>query len=249
MTTLKLPMQLTPRRTATLRQQGNTLTGMIIGLIVGLAIAVAVALAITKGATPFTDKAAKPGKLAEPTPGQASDPNKPLYGSRDAAREANKHLTDKPNPPEAAPAHAPARDVDPLAAVIASMKEPAEAKPEIRKHVAPAVAVSAATPAAPAAEPARAPAAQQVAKAEAGGDDKVIYFLQAGAFREMSDAEATRAKLALLGFEAAISDRVSDAGTLHRVRIGPYSQVETMTRARAKLVDSGVDVAIVRNQK
>ena len=88
-----------------------------------------------------------------------------------------------------------------------------------------------------------------VARTDAAGDDKVVYFLQAGAFREMSDAENTRAKLALLGFEAAISDRASDAGVLHRVRIGPFNQVEAMNKARAKLIDSGIDVAIVRNQK
>ena len=87
------------------------------------------------------------------------------------------------------------------------------------------------------------------ARAEAADDTKVVYFLQAGAFREMTDAESTRAKLALLGFEAAISDRNSDAGVLHRVRIGPYGQVEAMNKARAKLIDAGVDVAIVRNQK
>ena len=221
-----------PRSAARLRQHGNTLTGMIIGLIVGLAIAVAVALAITKGATPFTDKAARPGKLAEPTAGQASDPNKPLYGSREAAREANKQLTDKPRPATAA------TEPDPLAAAIAAMKDPADAKPEVRKYVAPAIA-------APAHELARA----VPPKVDASSDEKVIYFLQAGAFREMPDAENTRAKLALLGFEATISDRISDAGILHRVRIGPYSQVEAMTRARAKLIDSGIDVAIVRNQK
>ena len=67
--------------------------------------------------------------------------------------------------------------------------------------------------------------------------------------RDLSDAEATRAKLALLGFEAAISDRTSDSGVLHRVRLGPYNQVEAMNQARAKLLDSGVDVAIVRNQR
>ncbi|MDL2354920.1 MAG: SPOR domain-containing protein [Pseudomonadota bacterium] len=223
--------------TAPRRQQGNTLTGMIIGLIIGLAIAVAVALAITKGATPFTDKSAKPAKL-EPTAGQVSDPNKPLYGSKEAAREANRQLADKPKKPEA----------DPLAAVIATMKDPADLKAEGKKPAAPATA-PAHTPAA------EAPAAHELARVvtaktePAAGDDKVIYFLQAGAFREVADAETTRAKLALLGFEAAISDRVSDAGVLHRVRIGPYSQVEAMNRARAKLIDSGIDVAIVRNQK
>jgi hypothetical protein len=33
------------------------------------------------------------------------------------------------------------------------------------------------------------------------------------------------------------------------VRVGPYAQVETLNRARAKLIDAGVDVAIVRNQR
>lgn len=213
------------------RQQGNTLTGIIIGLIVGLGIAVVVALAITKGATPFTDKTAK-AKTADPTPGQVSDPNKPLYGSREAAREANKHFADKPKP---------APDADPLAKVIAGLKDPADRKAEGKAPVAPAAAAEAPAPH----ELARVVAA----RAEAASDDKVVYFLQAGAFREMSDAEAARAKLALLGFEATISDRTSDAGVLHRVRIGPYSQVEARDRARAKLIDNGIDVAIVRNQK
>ena len=212
------------------RQQGNTLTGMIIGLIVGLAIAVAVALAITKGSTPFTDKT-KTGKPAEPTAGQVSDPNKPLYGSKEAAREANKQFADKPKP--AAPA-----DADPLAKVIAGLKDPADLKAEARE-------AKAAVADAPPHELARVVAA----RADAAGDDKVIYFLQAGAFREVADAENVRAKLALLGFEAAISDRASDAGVLHRVRIGPFNQVEALNKARAKLIDGGIDVAIVRNQK
>jgi cell division protein FtsN len=225
------------RHAASRRQQGNTLTGLIIGLIVGLAIAVAVALAITKGSTPFTDKLAKQGKAAEPTPGQVSDPNKPLYGNKDAAREANKQFAEKPKAP----------DADPLAAVIAGLKDPADLKAEGKAPVAPAPAPAAAmAPAAPAAAPHE---LARVVNANATPDDKVVYFLQAGAFREMSDAENTRAKLALLGFEANISDRASDAGVLHRVRLGPYNQVELMNKARAKLIDSGIDVAIVRNQK
>jgi cell division protein FtsN len=204
---------------------------MIIGLIVGLAIAVAVALAITKGATPFTEKSGKAGKAAEPTAGQVSDPNKPLYSSKDAAREANKQFAEKAKA---------AADTDPLAPVIAGLKDPAA---DGKAPVAQAVAAEA-----PAAhEPARVAPAK--VEAVAAVDDKVVYFLQAGAFREMSDAENTRAKLALLGFEASISDRASDAGVLHRVRVGPYSQVDSMNKARAKLIDSGVDVAIVRNQK
>lgn len=209
------------------RQRGSTLTGIIIGLIIGLAIAVAVALAITKGASPFTDKAVKTGRPADPEPGQATDPNKPLYSNRDAAREANKELSAR-----ATTRSGNAADADPLGAAIAGMKEPAAHGEAARPAPAPA-------PAAPAA-PAAAPAA---------GGDGYVYYLQAGAFREMADAESAKAKLALLGFEASISDRTSDSGVLHRVRMGPYNQVEAMNKARAKLLDSGVDVAIVRNQK
>ncbi len=220
------------------RQRGSTLTGLIIGLIVGLGIAVAVALTITKGASPFTDKTVKAGRPADPAPGQAQDPNKPMYANRDAARVANKEITEKAaarsGGTDAAPAPAakPA-DVDPLGQAIAAMKEPAPARVEPK----PETRVASAAPAAPAAAPA----------AAAGGE--YIYYLQAGAFRDLSDAEATRARLALLGFEAAISDRTSDSGVLHRVRLGPYNQVEAMNKARAKLLDSGVDVAIVRNQR
>lgn len=239
------------------RQRGNTLTGIIIGLIVGLGIAVAVALVITKGATPFTDKSGKLGKLAEPTAGQVSDPNKPLYSNKDAARAANKELTEK----------APAADVDPLAKVIATIntEHPAAANGTITpKPAAPAAgaAPAAATPTAAtpvALKPETGARAVDVVKANAdtaaaaataaGGDDKFVYYLQTGAFREMPDAETARAKLALLGFEAAISDRASDSGVLHRVRTGPYHQIDAMNKARAKLLDSGIDVAIVRNQK
>ncbi|MDQ2819102.1 MAG: SPOR domain-containing protein [Pseudomonadota bacterium] len=218
------------------RQRGNTLTGFIVGLIIGLGIAVAVALTITKGATPFTDKSGKLGRPADPAPADAADPNKPLYGNRDAARAANRALIEKAEKPAApvvatpkpAPAPASAADPDPLGKAIAQLKEPAQRVPAAPTAIA-------ATPA-----PAAAPAA---------GEDRFTYYLQAGAFREMADAESTRAKLALLGFEAAISDRNSDSGVLHRVRVGPYNQVETMNKARAKLLDSGVDVAIVRNQK
>ncbi|MDQ1922121.1 SPOR domain-containing protein [Massilia pseudoviolaceinigra] len=219
---LKLPLK---------HQQGNTLTGIVIGLIVGLVIAVAVALAITKGATPFTDKTGKAGKMGEPTAGQAADPNKPLYGNKEAARAANKQITDKPK--AATPAEA-----DPLGAAIANMKE----KPALAPAPAPAPAPT---------QVAAAPSAQNVTPTAAAepAEEKITYYLQAGAFREVADAENTRAKLALLGFEAVISERANDSGVLHRVRIGPYGQVEAMNKARAKLVDAGIDVAIVRNQK
>lgn len=240
------------------RQRGSTLTGIIIGLVIGLGIAVAVALTITKGASPFTEKTAKSGRPADPAPGQALDPNKPMYANRDAARVASKEVADKAaarsarpaEAPEAlpAPAHAPAgggaaASDDPLGAAIAGLKEPAEVRPEPARAENRQVAM--ATRPAPAAAT---PSPSASPSASAGGD-RTIYYLQFGAFRNMSDAEATRAKLALLGFETTISDHNNDSGVLHRVRLGPFNQVEAMNKARAKLLDSGVDVAIVRNQR
>lgn len=233
------------------RQRGNTITGIIIGLIVGLGIAVVVALAITKGASPFTDKGPKQSKVDVP-PGQVADPNKPLYGSRDAAREANKELQAK----------ATKAAEDPLGAAIAGMNAnggtaPAAPAAPATASTAPAAAAPAAAPngAAPAAPRTAAtgapgaPAAPAAAAPAAKAEGDVVYYLQAGAFKEMNDAEASRAKLALLGFEAAISDRTTDGGVLHRVRIGPFAQAEAMNKARAKLSENGVDVAIVRNQR
>jgi cell division protein FtsN len=206
------------------RQSGNTLTGLIIGLVVGLAIAVVVALAITKGSTPFTDKSGKLGKPAEPTAGQISDPNKPLYGGKDAAREANKEFQ------KAAPA------VPDAAAVVAAVKMPAAVAPKTDG-------------AKPAELPAKVVPATGAPAAAAGADDKYVYYLQVGEFREASNADNTRAKLALLGFEASVSERTVDNNVLHRVRLGPYAQVEAMNKVRSKLTENGVDVAVVRNQK
>ena len=221
------------------RQQGNTIIGIVIGLVIGLTIAVVVALVINKGSTPFTDKG-RGSKAAEPTAGQAADPNKPMYGNKDAAREAAKDFAkDTPKAPAGDPLQAV---VDKIQGAPAATPAPAPAAPAEKPKAAP--------PAPAAANVAPAPAkATPAAAAADGGDDKFIYYLQAGAFREIADAESARAKLALLGFEANVSDRATDTGVLHRVRLGPFNQVEAMNKVRSKLSENGVDVAVVRNQK
>ncbi len=220
---------------STLRQRGNTLVGIIIGLVIGLVIAVIVALMITKGQSPFTERTARTAKPAESS-GQIADPNKPMYGNRDAVRSANREFEKdaqqaaQPKPQPAAPAP------DPLQAVVDRIQNQPDKKP--------------APPVAPAPLNTAAPPAQSAAPApSAAGEDKWVYYLQAGAYRDTADAEAVRAKLALLGFEANVSDRSTDSGVLHRVRVGPFTQVEAMNKVRSKLSENGVDVAVVRNQK
>lgn len=210
------------------RQTGGTLLGVIIGLIVGLAIALGVAVTITKTSLPFLNKQGKPEKAVELTPGQASDPNRPLYGSKEAAREAAKNFAksaETPPPAGITPVPVDKPAVDKSAAVKPLVIKPTESKPAEGKDAAAA------------------------AKAESP-DDKWSYYLQAGAFREQTDAENTRAKLALAGIEASISERPSEGGsTLYRVRVGPFNQLEAMNRVRSKLSDNGVDVAVVRIAK
>ncbi len=225
------------------RQQGSTLVGIIIGLVIGLGIAVIVALMITKGQSPFTERAARTAKPAESS-GQIADPNKPMYGNRDATRSANRDFErDAAQPQQQQPQQPPkAAAADALQAVVDRI----QAQPNAHRSTTP----PAPAPAAPVPLNTAAPPAQSAVPApSAAGDEKWVYYLQAGAYREVADAEAVRAKLALIGFEATVSDRTTDSGVLHRVRVGPFTQVEAMNKVRSKLSENGVDVAVVRNQK
>jgi len=206
------------------KQAGGTFLGLILGLIVGLGIAVVVALMITKSPIPFVNKVTRQER-PELSPGQATDPNKPLYGNKDS------------NPP---------KETDNSAADAPRSDTPAETQKPIA--VPPLVKSVDAGKDKPVAA-----AKDQGGKTDnvesAASDDKWSYFLQTGAFREQADAESARAKLALLGFEAKVSERPSDNGSLYRVRIGPIGQAETVNRMRSKLSDNGVDAAIVRIPK
>lgn len=194
------------------QQRGNTLVGIIIGLVIGLSIAVVVALVINKAATPFTNKNAKSEKTDVPV-AQMQDPNKPLYGSKDAVAQAAKEVAAS----KAAEAAGVLKALDPAA-------NPAN------------VPVSAASTAV------AAPVVPAVA------EDKFIYHLQIGAFKEVADAEAARAKLALIGIEASLTEKSGDGGSLHRVRVGPFDS-DAMNKMRARLSENGVESVIVRSAK
>ncbi|WP_395010919.1 SPOR domain-containing protein, partial [Undibacterium sp.] len=196
------------------RQSGNTLTGIIIGLVIGLSIAVIVALVINKASTPFTNKNGKNEK-SDVTAAQMLDPNKPMYGNKDAVNQAAKEVA----------ASKPSDNAKPVDALEAAMA------------ANPALAVTA-TPV----------AASTGAKSEAV-DDKYIYFLQIGAFKEVTDAESARAKLAMIGVEANVTDKAGSNGVLHRVRVGPFDSFDAMNKMRAKLSENSVETAIVRSAK
>lgn len=203
-------------------QQGGTLLGLIIGLLIGLGIALVVALSITKTGLPFVSKGAQP-RAPESSSATMADPNKPLYGNKDAGKGVAK----------------PGEDTTPMVGM-----PPPEPEPESKPRVV----------AKPAVESGKAPIVEKSVTEKSAAnpdatDDRFTYFLQAGAFREQADADNAKAKLALLGFEARVTERVTDSGTLYRVRMGPFAQLDATNRIREKLSESGVDAAVVRITK
>ena len=76
---------------------------------------------------------------------------------------------------------------------------------------------------------------------------KEAFFLQAGAFQSAADADNLKARLALFGVEATIQTAtVPDKGVWHRVRVGPYTNVEELNRTRDTLKQNGVETALIK---
>ena len=61
------------------------------------------------------------------------------------------------------------------------------------------------------------------------------FVVQAGAFSTQVDAEARRAELGFLGFEARVIPRTDGPKTLYRVRLGPYGTAQEANDVKSKL--------------
>ena len=130
-------------------------------------------------------------------------------------------------------------------------RTPASVAAPASTTVAPAVAAaSAALPAAskPAGRVAADPLGDLAASraAASGGVDPFDYFVQAGAFRTQQDADAQRAKLAMMGWEARVSEREQNGRTVYRVRVGPFGKRDDAQQIKEKLDGAAVDSALVR---
>ncbi len=70
-------------------------------------------------------------------------------------------------------------------------------------------------------------------------------MLQVGAFRSADDADAVRARLALLGLDGKVFAVTADGATLYRVRLGPYGQLDDLNGIRRTLSDNGMEAQVV----
>ncbi|GLS15184.1 MULTISPECIES: SPOR domain-containing protein [Hydrogenophaga] len=218
-------------------QRGGTLIGFVVGVLVGLAIALAVAMYVTRVPVPFVDRgvsrsAAQDAAEAErnkgwnPNAGLAS--KAPLPAAAPAPESGDPAVTAPGVAPAAAPA-APASSADPIGDLVQSrLGSPAPAAPGT---VTVTVTRDTSAPA---------------SAATVGGAEPFVYFVQAGAFRSPEEAESQRARLAMMGFAANITEREQAGRPVFRVRVGPFQQKVPADATREQLESGGVEAALVR---
>lgn len=200
------------------KQRGSTMYGALAGLLVGLIIAAVVAFYVTKAPMPFVDRATRDADRTKlPDPRQAPDPNQGLYGRDGAAG----------TPPSGPTATAPA----PLPGVQPAAPAPSKGQSD---------ELGALIATLPPGTPPEAPAAR--APAPASGK----YFLQAGAYRVLEDAEGLKARILLLGLPVAVQRAEVNGMQVNRVRVGPFARLDDMNRARSLLGENKIESAVVR---
>jgi len=90
------------------------------------------------------------------------------------------------------------------------------------------------------------PKAAGTGAGDAAGDAGARLMLQVGAFQNADDADAVRARLALLGLDGKVSATQNPEGTtLYRVRLGPYGQLDDLNGIRRTLSENGMEPQVV----
>jgi cell division protein FtsN len=229
-------------------QRGGFVMGLIVGLLVGLGVALAVALWVTKVPVPFINKVPqRPSDSADAERNRNWDPNSQIGGKGAAARpgagNASAPVSTPPGtalPPYVPPVPPPVGAVPGASTAGAAPRAGAVAPAPRGQASAPATAAPVTTPiAAPAAAP----------KPGTAGSDPFSYFVQAGAYTKPEDAEQQRARLAIMGYAAKVTEREQVGKTMYRVRLGPFEKKDSAEAAQAKLQEAGVDAALVRVER
>jgi cell division protein FtsN len=193
--------------------------GFFLGLLVGMLTGLAIALGVALYVTKV------PVPFINKVPQRSSE--------QDAA-QAEKNRTWDPNAPLSGKS-------------AARPASGASAAAEMLPATTPAPSPSGA--AARAAKLAETPAAAARTDAKEGAPDPFTYFVQAGAYARAEDAEQQRARLALLGQLAKVTEREQAGRPVYRVRLGPFERKEEADAAKDRLEGAGVEAALVRVQR
>jgi len=77
-------------------------------------------------------------------------------------------------------------------------------------------------------------------------DNQDQYILQAGSFRNATDAEQMKAQLALLGSMATVQKVTVNGKTWHRVRLGPFPNAREADEMRRMLSANRIDTLVLK---
>ena len=193
--------------------------GLVAGLLIGLALALGVALYITKAPVPFVNKV--PQRTAEQDQAEQA---------RNKNWDPNAPLAGKPVKPMLGAASAAAS----APAAVAAASGPAAAASAPRAGRDPAAILSGAVTPGPAA---------------ARGPEPFVFFVQAGAFTRQDEAEQQRAKLAMVGQTARITEREQNGRVVYRVRMGPFETRNEAEGLQNRLQESAIESQLVRVER
>jgi cell division protein FtsN len=73
-----------------------------------------------------------------------------------------------------------------------------------------------------------------------------VYVLQAGSYRNQSDAERVRSQLGKQGITASVQRVAVDADVWHRVRVGPLHDLKQVNAIRKSLLAADIDAIVIR---
>lgn len=120
-----------------------------------------------------------------------------------------------------------------------------KARAQTATATSPASISEAPTTITPTAATMQAPAASTSASMLQAGSD-TPYILQAGAFGASGDAEAVKARIALLGLTARVEAAAINGKTVYRVRMGPYGSASELAEAKRKLGNGGLPALAIK---
>lgn len=212
------------------RQGGGTFAGLILGVVIGLGIALAVAAYVNKVPVPFMNGGSR---LADQ---DAKDAERNKNWNPNASLSSNGSITPAPTSAAAAAASAQPPAVAGDAGNAAAVPAPATSADPLG-DLARAKAQGASTTTA---------AVAPGAAATAAAAGSYNYFIQAGAFRAPDEADAQRAQLAMLGWEARVSEGQQSGRAVYRVRIGPFARRDDAEQLKGKLDGAGIASILVR---
>ena len=240
-------------------QQGGTFLGLVMGVLFGLFISLAVAVYVTKVPIPFVDRGvvgSAEADKAEMARNKNWNPNAAVITVEPPKNLAGVTLPEGVDPPPI-PSDAVSSDSDiPAPAVMADplgtlalakldgqSSDTAEASANTGGNQSGDSGGDAriTEPAAVVRAPAPKPASAQSSKSKG----VTAYIIQAGAFTDVNDAEAQRAKLAIMGVDVRVSVTEKDGVKYFRVRSGAFRDKASAQATAKRLTQAGIDNTVM----